>query len=333
MKIQLLIALTDTTYSEHLSKVLTEKYADRFEISLCSSAERLLDATTKRRYDILLTDPDMPSLSFVQNIRLTVLLCDGSESTTEPLGGMRVISKYQRISRIIGQLLEYCAETSPTRGSIDRKRGSVTVVWSPAGGSGKTTVALAYAANAASSGKKAVYLNLENFSSIPVYFAPAAKSISSVFSKLDSNVELLLHSIRMKDNGSGIYYFGQPENYDDINELTEEDLILLTENCAEGMDEVVIDLSSGCSQKTKKLFEIADQILLVSDSSPAGKAKWEQFTTQNNIYSEIRSRSTLVLNRTGNAGQSADIRTISLPVVQSSDPIVVYKTLSAGYWM
>ena len=48
MKIQLLIALNDIDYTEHLSKVLSEKYADRFEISICSSAERLQDTLSRR---------------------------------------------------------------------------------------------------------------------------------------------------------------------------------------------------------------------------------------------------------------------------------------------
>ena len=41
MKIQLLIASGDSGYTEHLSNVLAEQYADVFEVSIVSSAQSL----------------------------------------------------------------------------------------------------------------------------------------------------------------------------------------------------------------------------------------------------------------------------------------------------
>ena len=41
MKIQLLIGICQSDYAEHLSRVLAEKHADVFEVSVCSKPELL----------------------------------------------------------------------------------------------------------------------------------------------------------------------------------------------------------------------------------------------------------------------------------------------------
>lgn len=48
MKIQLLIASDDDDYREQLSQVLTERYSDTFEVSVCSSAPRLAEQLSRR---------------------------------------------------------------------------------------------------------------------------------------------------------------------------------------------------------------------------------------------------------------------------------------------
>ena len=58
--------------------------------------------------------------------------------------------------------------------------------------------ALAYAAQLVSRGKKTVYLDLEPFSSTPVYFADPERGLTDVFEKLDGNLELLFQSIRRR---------------------------------------------------------------------------------------------------------------------------------------
>ena len=59
MKIQLLIALCDSDYVEHLSQVLIEKKSDVFEVSVCSSPKRLPELLTGQRFDVALLDDAM----------------------------------------------------------------------------------------------------------------------------------------------------------------------------------------------------------------------------------------------------------------------------------
>ena len=47
MKLQLLIAIGHQDYMEHLSDVLTQRYGETFEVSVCSTGERLRELLSR----------------------------------------------------------------------------------------------------------------------------------------------------------------------------------------------------------------------------------------------------------------------------------------------
>lgn len=330
MKIHLLIADADNDYVEHLSNVLTENYADMFEVSVCSSQKSIIEFLGRRKVDIVLLDPEFVPDIKTDDMKLALLLWDGSSSLDTESLELRHIRKYQRISVLVSLILEQYAEFSEGGCLAEDQRGTVTVVWSPVGGSGKTTVALAYGAQRVSEGKRVVYLNLEPFSSTPVYFPETGKSISTVFENLDSNVGLLLQSIRQTDAGSGLLYFCRPNNYDDIGILTAADVENLVLSSTKDVDEVVVDLGDFYDQRTAALMELADTVIAVLDGTRCAEVKWQQFRTQHSTYERVESKLLLVSNRGARIGAVQEA--IELPLVQSDDPVVVYKTLSAGYF-
>lgn len=323
MKIRLLIASKDHDYVEHLSRVLTERDESVFEVTTCTTSDRLTETESKGRFDIALLDREFATA--VPDVKLCFLLW--AEDFVNSNNGMRAMRKYQRISRIVSQILEGYAEISDASGGEGQAK--VSIVWAPSGGCGKTTVSLAYAAQQVAKGKKTTYLNLEPFSSEPVYFSDEGKSISSVFAKLDSNVSMLLHSIRQEDSGSGIGYFHRPDNYDDIAVLTEADVICLVDACATVGEEVVVDLGSGWNEHVSALMERADSVFVVIDGTRTSQVKWEQFCEQHNFLERVKDKLTLVANRGAQSGSEGTTTVIRLPLVRSEDPIVVYKTLSA----
>ena len=329
MKIRLLVALDDRDYLEFFSNVLAEKYAEKFELSVCSSQEHFTDILTAHRYDIAMVSP-----AFAERLgdlkiqsKLTLLLCDGNE--TGGTSEYHAVKKYQRISAIVSAILEQYAGVADSYEGASK--ADVVAVWSPIGGVGKTTVALAYAAQRASQGKRVAYLDLEAFSSGSVYFTQAGKSISTIFGRMDNNAPLLLQSIRMEDSGSNILYFCDPENYDDISILTDDDVKTLVDGCITDIDELVIDLSSVCDSRTKKVLELADKVLLVTDNSKIGQIKLEQFYTQNNVFGNNAPKMILVANRGAAADTTRLSASISLPYIQSDDPVVIYKSLSMNF--
>lgn len=330
MKLKLLIATSDGDYAEHLSDILSEKYSETFDVSVCSSLDRLKDFSMANKFDVAIFDQGFASAANLSPIKLPLVLIDESVGFAEDNAPLKKIRKYQRVSAIAGNVLENYAEISQGINNFGASKARTTAVWSPSGGAGKTTVALAYAANKISSGKHALYLNLENFSSTSAYFQENGKSISKVFGRPESNVSMLLMGIRQQDSGSGISYFCGPENYDDMNILTSDDIETLISACAADMDEVVIDLSSQCDERVRKVFEIADALLIVCDPSTTSQTKLQQFATQHIVFGQIQAKTVLVNNKGAKTNQPGIDKTVSLPLLNSADPISVFKSLSSG---
>ena len=219
------------------------------------------------------------------------------------------------------------------RSTPNSGRANITAVWSPAGGVGKTTVALALAAKKVIDGRQVLYLSLEHFSSVPAYFTDSGKSISAVFEMLESsegNVRMLIRSVFRRDNG-GIAYFCRPDNFDDINILSTENIATLTSACAFNTDELIIDMSCVCDERTRQVFRLADKVLLVTDPTIAAQTKFSQFASQHDDFDKIKDKTALVANKGAAVDTPMTVGIISLPFVQSADHITVYKTLAVNF--
>ena len=330
MRIKLLIATADISYAEHLSDTLSEKHAQNFEVRVCTSADRLHDLLAADKFDSALLESDFLNSIPLSAIRLPLLLVDEFGFAAANQEGLKRINKYQRISSLAGKIMEYFAEVSVGMSGLGETRARITAVWSPSGGTGKTTVALSYAANRVSAGKQAVYLNLESFSSTPVYFQETGASISKLFEKLESNAQMFQKAIKQLDPGTGIAYFCGPENYDDVNVLSDEDIEHLLKVCAGDTDELIVDLSSQCDRRTQKILGLADTVLLICDLSVTSQAKLKQFISQHSVFGKIRGNAVLINNKGAKFTEPSLPRALSLPFVNAADAGFVFKTLSSG---
>ena len=331
MKIKLLIATDDNDYAEHLSQILVKNHSDVFDVIVCSSAERLRDLLTTGRFDAALLEPGFASEVNLNSVLLPLELTDefwGGAGNSEDL---RKIRKYQRVSSLAGDILEYYAEVATGMSGFFANQGKITAVWSPSGGSGKTTVALAYAAAKVSEGKQALYLNLENFSSISAFFQENGRSISKAFEKMESNLHLFLQGIRQKNSDSGIMYFCSPDNYDDINKLETKDVESLLNACVAGIDDLIVDLSSSCDERVQMVFAMADTVFIVCDPSAISQVKLKQFIEQHSVFAELRRKAVIVSNKGAKTETAAVvIKEIQLPSVQSVEPVSVLEALSGS---
>ena len=330
MKIRLLIASGDTDYAEHLSTVFAKKHADTFEVTVCTIRERLDALLKERSFDVGLLEAPWMAEADITSLRIPLLLWDEENSLLEQPAGLKRIRKYQRVSAIAGGILESCAQASMGKGDYNLRKARITAFWSPAGGVGKTTVALAYATRKVAGNQQALYLDLEYFSSTPVYFRQTGKSISALFDKLGSHSELLIRGLRQQDSGTGITYFCHAENFDDINILSAEDIVSLISACAAETDELVIDLPCACDERIRQVFEVADKLVLVTDATKTAQQKLQQFISQNNVFERVRKKSVLVANKGAFISEPPVDTIINLPLVQSVDASAVYKTLSSN---
>ncbi|MCL2151939.1 MAG: hypothetical protein FWH57_03100 [Oscillospiraceae bacterium] len=331
MRIKLLIASADKDYTGHLSNRILEYHADSIEVSVCTSPECLPELLSTRTFDAALLERPFIECTDISAVRLPLLLWTEDEIDDGARVGPQKIRKYQKVSAMVAEVLEKYAKVSADKRGFELDKAQITAMWSPTGGVGKTSVALAYAAKKASEGKKTLYLNLEAFSSVPVYFAENGKSISAIFEMLDNsegNVGMLIQGLRKFDGETGVAYFRGPENFDDINILSTENVKALVEACAGATEELVVDMSCLCDERARHIFERADRVLIVTDASITAQTKLLQFTAQHHIFERIKDKAVLVANKGATLASPPTGVVITLPLVRSVDASVVYKTLS-----
>ena len=330
MRIKLLIATYEADYAQHLSKHLSKHYADSIIVCMCQTQECLSQALKAQRFDVALFEDGIFENEGINSVDLPLMLVTEEEQHQDQ-GESKTIIKYQRISSIVSIIMSKCAKISKYIRGISTHRANITAIWSPAGGVGKTTVALSYAAKKVSEGKQVLYLNLEPFSSVPAYFSETGESISAVFEMLgesEGNIKMLIRGICQQDSGVGVAYFCRPENFDDMYALSAENIEELTSVCASVTEELVIDMSCVCDWRARKVFEQADKILLVTDTTITAKVKVAQFFSQHNVFESVKEKLTFIANKGAVITEQDPIMVTSLPLVKASDPKAVYKVLS-----
>lgn len=328
MKIRLIIATKDKKYVEKLLKG-AEQRRDLVDPSVCTNYEKLNEMIRGSFCDVILMEPD--ALAYVDSgvTKLKILLWDQNQHMGSVFAEMPCIQKYQRISNILAQVISYYAQVAPENMGSE-KGGRITAVWSPSGGVGKTSVALAYATRRASDGKRVTYLDLENFSSTDVLFEKPGNSITAAFEQIAGNMALQLQGLLTTDSNTGISYFGSPRNYDDVTSLTTEEVLMLCRTAAQEVDELVVDLNGVLDEKTRGVFELAWHILLVTDASRVSQAKLSQFMNQNNVFYTYKNKFVLVANKNASISDETQMTVLSLPYVRKEDPVAVYRELSAN---
>ena len=329
MKIKLLIATIDILYVKLISDNISEYHADKIDVSICNALEGLQDALTQRKYDVALIDSALLEYADTSSVSLPLLLWSQDDPFDFAQEGLGRVNKYQRISTIVAAILEKYAKVSAGKNDPDIKKANITAIWSPVGGVGKTSVAVAYAMSQAVYEKEVFYLNMEDFTSVPCYFNRTGKSISAVFEMLenqDGNVKMLIQGVSCSDKG--IMYLCGPDNYEDMCILSAGNIHTLVTACAGLADELVIDLPSACDTRTRKVFELADNILLVTAQTAQSEIKTAQFLSQNNVFESIKEKVTMVVNKGVSVNGPKSDSIIYLPYVQSNDVLEVCRSLS-----
>jgi len=90
----------------------------------------------------------------------------------------------------------------------------------------------------------------------------------------------------------------------------------------------VIDLPCVCDSRTRKAFELADSVLLVTAQTAAAETKLAQFISQNNVYESIKDKVTIVANMDTITNIPLKESLQSLPTVQSDNALEICKALS-----
>lgn len=310
MKINLLIADSDSVYLERVSKYIQEKHT-QFELYSFSSAE-YLDEYLKApnvKVDILLCSDDLFSPT-VQGADAAVkaVLSDGTyDAYTE----YEHINKYQKAENIITAIqIKYAEITGRTDSLAGKPKDSRVVgVYSPVGGSGKTTLAVAVGKALAEQNRKVLYLNYECICSTADFFMTNNSGMSEVYlAAMSSNTNAGLKVIANKVNDSvtGVDFVGCAESMLEFNELSADNLANIIKQTDElnEFDYIIVDFDSTLSADKFKLLSICDKIIMPFTLSPLSVTKMNCLMKEREMHGEVGdivSKAVFVANMAENA--------------------------------
>lgn len=291
-KLTLAIADKDDFFTSRFSRYILE-HNNLYDVVSFTEKEYLTEYLVSGRPDIILLNREFAESGVLNMVPGSLALILG-ENSEEHFGGYSCVNKYQKMENIIKEITFRYAESVGDKSIISgtSQSAEIVCVYSPSGGSGKTTVSIAVAAGLVKSGANTVYLNLEKFNSSYIYLSGEGReSLSEVFLKLKNNTAGLSFEIMkaLNTDMSGLKYFGPPESAMEFNEMTDDEIFTFVRevsNIAE-LNYLIIDLPSEFNRMMLDLFKLADKVIYVTENSPAGIYKAQLFMREINLFPEL----------------------------------------------
>lgn len=293
--ISVVIADENQTYSKALSEYLQGEYGQAFDIYCFTSTKSLIEhLETKQQTDILLVDLKLYNDSLkAYKVKTTIILTDAN--TENDVNGMATLYKYQLGDKIAKNILQSYDSSGSERFSIHSqpRNSKLIAVYSPTGGSGKSTIAYNLSRQYALQGKKSILVSMESFASMPI-FKSESKShglsyLMYLINNKTNNLQVKLDAIKDYDANANIYYIPRDANSLEYKGDNQAEIASLLEffKIQSGYDSVIFDLDSSVSDRLMNVFKYCDVILNITSSDNISKNKHEGFNKQLNIYNDL----------------------------------------------
>lgn len=294
-KINIVIADSDELYLNHLTNYLIERM-NTFEVYSFTTKESLIKfvGDKSKKIDIIaFTEDLLDGTISVADIPAKILLTDGSFTN---LKDFDIVNKYQKADKFINDLLMVYAEKTGRVEAVTTGDKATQVIgfYSPVGGSGKTTLALATAYAEAMSEKRVFYFNAERINSTGNLLGAASSgSMSDVYLSVKTkgaNVGLRIIANKYTDPETNITYINSAESSLECNELSVDEfkrLINEFEKLGE-FDVVIVDFDSDFSREKIEMLEGFDKIFVPFTTDEPAFSKMRLFLKELEMHEELK---------------------------------------------
>lgn len=276
MKIRVVLADTDECYISHFMKAIKLFFPNEIDLVAFSQLDSLQKYIDTNVFDVLLLSVTFPEVKTIRGMRIYLVNTKGIKK----IEGTPAFCKYQKIDYIYKSILNTLAEE---KRDITYSEGSdmmtkVIGFTAAAGGTGKTTVALSYSRMLAAKGFSVLYLPLECFSPLNIYFHDEGDlTMSNVLFAVKckkGNLQLKIESALRQVYG-GVYYLAPPKNPMEITEMNEEEWkeLLGAVKSMGKFHAVVMDLPDMLNGITQSVLKSVEKLILVTDEKDVTIAK------------------------------------------------------------
>lgn len=334
----MILADSDRIYLQRLSNYFMEK-SPQLELNIFTDEMLLEQYLAGNKADILVVDENFAGGKSAARAMAAVKIV--LTTTMLPIEGFEIVKKYQKTEMLLNEILLKYAEAT---GSVDAIKGTshthTAAFYSPAGGTGKTTLALGMAAACVKAGLRTLYLNLEEIDSVKDALVKTPGTLSDIFLALKTkgmNVGIKMASCVGQEASAGFYYLSGVESISEYEEISGGDMVLFLENVKnqEEYDVMILDLSSGFSKKTAATLGQADVIFVPVKSDESSVAKMNRFLQEaelHDMYTPLFKKISLIVNQSNPSGvgivlqESGLLNRLPCDAVITNSPIFMKKS-------
>lgn len=279
MKIRIAILEEDKNYLQRLLAAFETKYEDKIEMYSFTDEALALEAITNTKINVFLA-----SDKFLVNTKLIPEKCGFAylvdTPDTEAENGEKAICKFQKIDLIYKEIVSLYSENAMDKmKNYDEGSSRIISFLSASGGTGASTMAVAYAKYFAKCGKKVLYFNTEELGKSDCYFMGEGQFtiddlIYAVKSK-KANMSLKFESTAKQDI-SGVYFFAAGNKALDLIDLKSEEMqqLIVDLKMANIFDVIIWDTDFSFSVLRSDLMQLVSDIVVVSDGSEISNSKF-----------------------------------------------------------
>ena len=314
-KLNIVIADSDEMYLNHLTNYLIE-HVNTFEVYSFTTKESLVKfvGNKSNRVDIILFTADMEDGTIQSSSApAKILLTDGGYNESEEY---ECINKYQKAANFVNNILMVYAEIT---GRVDAvtagdKATKIIGFYSPAGGCGKTTLALATAYALGQMKKRVFYFNAERINSaadvLPVTESGSMSDVYLAVKTKGANVGLRIMSNKQLDQNTNINYINPSESSLEFNEISPDEFAKLVKEFEKlgEFDYVIFDFDSELGKEKIDMLSVMDKIVVPVVTDSRALAKTDLFIKEVGMYDEledIKMKLCFVLNKSTPQSASA----------------------------
>lgn len=261
---------TNSQYIAHLEARLLETFRDSIELEVIDDLDYLEKFNSSpRRIDVLIAAERLCA-AFQRQNDIGIIYKLTEEPSDENLQGLSVrsIYKYSHIQKVFGEI-EYGARQFVQIARVHAQKTKIVLVYSAAGGMGKTTVALGLSANLANNHKKVLYLDVENIQDFGYYLqdkspmaTAAERYLGSATADLYSEMKPYIRRegfdymppLRMAASAMGI----DCSVYGEIAQSFRKHV---------DYDYIILDTDTDFDEQKDKLMQMADKVILLTGVS------------------------------------------------------------------
>ena len=264
------VALFDKNpdYVKHFCHTAKTVYGEQMEVVTAEDAEAAKELLASGNPDVVLVDSKFPWVSVKECLKLYLV----EKKDTDAAGEVPTVHKFQKFGNILESITGIHADyqAHPEKYPAESKTTKVVAFVSAAGGTGKSTLAMAYARRYAAGGEDVVFLSLESYSSLPMVFrCEGEKTLEEALSDVTEEQYGEKVGQLIQREHKGVYYI-EPAGAPLSNSMSMVEKMRHLIAALSGMDafdKIVVELGDASQSLSRSILEEAAEIMLVTGES------------------------------------------------------------------